>query len=56
MAKSMDDCFLSSHRIDMPIQHRRSTGPGLAMHVLLDLIVAPGQLRSWVRGCPCRHR
>lgn len=27
MATSMDDCFLSSHDIDMPIQHRRHAGP-----------------------------
>lgn len=39
MATSMDDCFLSSHDIDMPIQHRRHAGLSLAMHVSLDLIV-----------------
>lgn len=57
MATSMDDCFLSSHDIDMPIQHRRHAGPSLAMHVSLDSIVhSPGQLCSLVRGRPRRHR
>lgn len=53
MATSMDDCFLSSHDIDMPIQHRRHAGPSLAMHVSLDLIVhSPRSASFFGQGSP----
>lgn len=52
MAKSMDDCFLSSHRIDMPIQHGRRAGPGLAMHALLDLNVRSRSASFLGQGSP----
>lgn len=52
MATSMDDCFLSSHRIDMPIQHGRCAGPGLAMHALLDLFVRSRSASFLGQGSP----
>lgn len=54
MATSMDDCFLASHRINMPIQHGHCAGLGLAMHVLLDLAVPSRSAPSLVlrQGSP----
>lgn len=56
MATGMDDCFLSGHRINMPIHYGRRAEPGLAMHVLLDLIVRSRSALSLARGRRRRNR